>query len=79
MALDPVVAQRQVQQRVLIGAGLVVLGCVFGGLLAVVFNLIGLRIPAGVAALSGGLVAAVGVVIQVAAFVKMQSLKRSRP
>ncbi len=78
MALDPVLAQRRVQQRVLIGAGLVVLGCVFGGLLAVVFNLIGLRIPAGVAALAGGLVAAIGVGMQVAAFLKMQSLKRSR-
>ena len=78
MALDPVLAQRRMQQRVLIGAGLVVLGCVFGGLLAVVFNLIGLRIPAGVAALAGGLVAVVGVGMQVAAFLKMQALKRSR-
>ena len=77
MALDPVLVQRRMQQRVLIGAGLVVLGCVFGGLLAVVFNLIGLRTPAGVAALAGGLVAAVGVGMQVVAFLKMQSLKRS--
>ena len=77
MTHDPVRAQRQAQQRVLIGAGLVMLGCVFGGLLALIFNLVGLRTGAGVAAIVGGVVGAIGVIIQVMALMKMQSLKRS--
>ena len=77
MTHDLVLAQRQAQQRVLIGAGLVMLGCVFGGLLALVFNQVGLRTPAGVAAIVGGVVGAIGVIIQVMALMKMQSLKRS--
>ena len=77
MALEPAFAQRQAQQRVLIGAGLAVLGCVFGGFLAIFFDLIGLRTPAGVAAILGGVVAGVGVIMQVMGFIKLQALKRS--
>jgi peptidoglycan/LPS O-acetylase OafA/YrhL len=74
---DVVVAQKQAQQRVLVGAGLVVLGCIFGGIMGIVLNLLGLTVPAIIAVVLGAVVVVVGVVMQVAGFRAIRSLKRS--
>jgi TM2 domain-containing membrane protein YozV len=78
VAADVVAAQKRAQQRVLVGAGLVVLGCIFGGIMGVVLNLLHLTVPAVIAVIMGVIVVVIGVAMQVAGFRTIQSLKRSR-
>jgi TM2 domain-containing membrane protein YozV len=76
LAIDVAVAQKKAQQRVLIGAGLVVLGCMFGGILAIVLYLLGLIIPAIIVIIMGVITVVIGVIMQVIAFRVMQAIKR---
>ncbi len=67
------------QTRILMGAGLVLLGCTFGGLIAIVLHLLGQRSAAGAAAIVAGVVGLVGVVMQVMGYVALQKLKKETP
>jgi hypothetical protein len=61
------------RSQLMMGAALVMGGCTFGGLTAVVLMVLNQRVPAGAVAILSGVVILVGVVVQVSAVRKMKA------
>ncbi len=66
-------AQDKARTQLMMGAAIVMGGCVFGGLTAVLLMALGQRTGAGAVTIAAGLAIVIGVVVQVSGFRKLKA------
>lgn len=72
---EPSAADRKAQGLAMAGIAMVMLGCTFGGGIAVVLHLVGARTPAGIVAIVSGVIVLAGVVMQTIGFRRLRAKK----
>jgi len=69
-------ADRKAQGLAMAGVAMVMLGCTFGGGVAVVLNLIGQKTAAGAVAIVAGIIVLAGVIMQSIGFKRLKASKK---